>query len=152
MVKPPCRQASKYQWRNIILWCSWRVPIVLFVKRKQDVQIYIHKKRCKAPITLEKWIELHSITISGSSLKTTMKIGIFNQSSSNHARAAYGTILGRMKMAKTNSSVLTSIRVHWEACVQHTAVCVVTQSLSVEWQSLPASTHPSVEIFEFLLS
>lgn len=57
--------------------CSWRVPIVLFVKRKQDVQIYIHKKRCKAPTTLEKWTERHSITISGSSLKTTVKIGIF---------------------------------------------------------------------------
>lgn len=28
--------------------------------------------------------------------------------------------------------------------------CVVTQSLSVEWQSLSATSHPSLGIFEFL--
>lgn len=34
-------------------------------QKEKNVQIYIYKKGCKAPTTLEKWIELHSITIQG---------------------------------------------------------------------------------------
>lgn len=52
----------------------------------------------------------------------------------SHAQDVYRTILGQMKMAKTilSSQVLEPTE---EPACSTLSCCVVTQSLSVEWQS-----------------